>query len=64
MLFLAAISIFGVNIIVWVLIVAHIVVFGAVAVVFVTVVGGDVAAQQRVSGLERRGWGVCWGVVG
>ena len=64
MSFSAAISIFGVNIIVWVLIVAHIVVFAGVAVVFVTVVGGDVVVQQRVSGLERRGWGVCWGVVG
>jgi hypothetical protein len=43
---------------------AQVVVLGAVAAGFVTVVDCDVAAEQRGSGLDRRGWELGCGAVG
>jgi hypothetical protein len=50
--------------VVWVLDEAQVVVWGMVAVGFVTVVGCDVAAGRRGSGHERGGCGGCRGAVG
>jgi hypothetical protein len=48
----------------WVLATALDAVSGMVVAAFVDVVGGDVAAKRRGSGLERRGSGGCRGAVG
>ena len=50
--------------VVWVLAVAQIVVLGAVAAVFVVIIGDDVAAEHGGSGCKREDWGACWGAVG
>ena len=57
--FSACQSVFEVVAAVWALAVAQVIVFAASAVVFVLVIGCNVAAGLWVSGLERSGCGVC-----
>jgi hypothetical protein len=63
MLVTASLTVSGVSAVIWVLDDALVVVFRVVAAVFIAIVGGDMAAEQRGSGLKREGWGVCWGTV-
>jgi hypothetical protein len=60
----ASLTVSGVPAAVWVLDEAQVVVSGAVAAVFIVVVGGDVAMVTGGSGRETRGCGGCRGAVG
>jgi hypothetical protein len=59
-----SLTVSGVSAAIWILDDALVVVFRVVAVVFVAVVGGDVAVAMGGSGCETRGCGGCRGAVG